>query len=157
MMLVHPFKGILGRFFLLHPNWVLHRVGGGAHTVLISKLHRTFQVGDLTKEFFREDVEEEVIGQVTQLEQPYQSLVFSHEVADNTVASTVTWTAILQYDSEPEYDFTYLEVNRGGEWQELRAFDCQGITAIAETIVVAPEESFVQMLQEYAEGSDYTS
>ena len=69
-----------------------------------------------------------------------QSLVFSHEVADNQVASTVLWTATLHYDSEPDYDYTYLEVNRGGEWQELQAYDGQGVVAISEAVVVAPED-----------------
>lgn len=45
-----------------------------------------------------------------------QSLMFTYQVADNSVASTVAWTGTVQNDTEPGYDYTYAEYNAGGVW-----------------------------------------
>jgi len=48
-----------------------------------------------------------------------QIVQYTHVVANPGAASTVNWTAVVQNDTEPAYDFTYLEWNRGGAWQVL--------------------------------------
>jgi hypothetical protein len=52
-----------------------------------------------------------------------QLAVYTHTVADPSVASNVVWALKLQHDSEPGYDFTYLQWNRGGQWITLSSHD----------------------------------
>jgi len=70
-----------------------------------------------------------------------QSLVFTHQVADPGLAATVVWTATLRVDTEPAYDFVYLEANRGdwwSEWDQVAAWDGLRVLQLEETIVYAP-------------------
>ena len=45
-----------------------------------------------------------------------QRLIYSYQVADNSVASTVNLKVTVQNDTEPEYDYTYVEYNADGIW-----------------------------------------
>jgi len=67
-----------------------------------------------------------------------QSLVFSHAVADPSVPVSVRWTATLRNDTEPGYDYTDLQVNRGGAWETLRSYDGERTVLVDETVVLAP-------------------
>jgi hypothetical protein len=48
-----------------------------------------------------------------------QVVQFTYVVANPGAASTVNWTAVVQNDTEPDYDYTYMEWNRSGVWQIL--------------------------------------
>ncbi|MEZ4387648.1 MAG: hypothetical protein R3D98_08735 [Candidatus Krumholzibacteriia bacterium] len=48
-----------------------------------------------------------------------QVVLYTYTVANSGVANSVTWTATVHADSEPSYDFTYLEWNQGGVWNVL--------------------------------------
>ncbi|HOX25481.1 MAG TPA: FlgD immunoglobulin-like domain containing protein [Candidatus Krumholzibacteria bacterium] len=69
-----------------------------------------------------------------------QNLVFSHAVADPSVPVSVRWTATLRNDTEPRYDYTYLQVNRGGSWESLRSYDGECTILVDETVVLAAGE-----------------
>ncbi len=67
-----------------------------------------------------------------------QAVVFAHTVADPLTASTVRWRLAICYDSEPGYDFSYLEYRQGGAWVVLAEFDGSGTAQFDETFVYAP-------------------
>ncbi|MBD3222876.1 T9SS type A sorting domain-containing protein [bacterium] len=52
-----------------------------------------------------------------------QVVLFSYQVPDNAVSNTVTWSAIIQNDTEPGYDYTYMEWNQDGIWNVLVQMD----------------------------------
>ncbi|MBD3219976.1 T9SS type A sorting domain-containing protein [bacterium] len=68
----------------------------------------------------------------------FEPLVFRYAADDPDVASTVRWTGQLRIDTEENYDFVYLEVARGDEWETLAALDGTRTHVIDETIVLAP-------------------
>ena len=45
-----------------------------------------------------------------------QRLVFSYEVPDPSASYAVNLALTVQNDTEPDYDYTYVEFNRGGVW-----------------------------------------
>jgi hypothetical protein len=59
-----------------------------------------------------------------------QSLVFKHQIEDNTLASTVRLVLTLQNDTEPGYDYTYLEYNLGGVWTAWNPGGYDGIQLV---------------------------
>ncbi|MBD3219977.1 hypothetical protein GF314_01935 [bacterium] len=67
-------------------------------------------------------------------------LLFAYPIEDPQGPSTVHWTGQLRVDTEPEYDFVYLEVNRAGEWDQLAALDGTRPYLIDETIALAAGE-----------------
>ncbi len=67
-----------------------------------------------------------------------QNLVFTQIVTEPASSSTVTWTGTLRIDSEPGYDATYVQVNRGGTWQDLQVFDGTGVHTLNETMTHQP-------------------
>jgi len=69
-----------------------------------------------------------------------QNLVFTYQVPDNSVASTVVWSLIAQIDSEPGYDFTYIEWNEGGVWNQLQVYDGNRTQNPVETFTYQPED-----------------
>jgi len=71
-----------------------------------------------------------------------QATVFVHQVPDAGVASTVRWTATIQNDTEPAYDYTYLQVNRGGAWYVVNecVYDGDETFAVDETFTVQPAD-----------------
>jgi len=48
-----------------------------------------------------------------------QNLVYTYTVANPAQSSAVVWTGVVDQDSEPGYDFTFVEWNQGGVWQVL--------------------------------------
>lgn len=52
-----------------------------------------------------------------------QNAVFTHTVADPGAGSDVVWSLALRHDTEPEWDFVYLQWNSGGQWITLESFD----------------------------------
>lgn len=52
-----------------------------------------------------------------------QNLVFKHVVAQPGSNTSVGWSLLLQHDTEPGYDYVYLQWNEGGQWTTLAAFD----------------------------------
>jgi hypothetical protein len=69
---------------------------------------------------------------------------FAHEVANPANPSTVNWQAQIQQDSEPDYDYTFMEWNRNGVWQVLFQFDGDRLYTFNETWTINPGQ--------YAEG-----
>jgi hypothetical protein len=69
-----------------------------------------------------------------------QNLVFTHQVADNTDASSIAWTMAVQNDTEPGYDYTYVEWNQGGTWQQLAQYDDNRDFAFNESFTYAVED-----------------
>lgn len=66
------------------------------------------------------------------------ALLFTHTVADPSVATTVRWTASLRVDTEPDYDFVHLEWCNGGAWWPLQQFDGNRFYDVDETITYEP-------------------
>jgi len=69
-----------------------------------------------------------------------EALVFTHTATSGAIASSVQWSGTLRVDTEPGYDFVYLEVNRGGYWWPLQTYDGLHTHHFAETVVVAPDD-----------------
>ncbi|HOX26645.1 MAG TPA: FlgD immunoglobulin-like domain containing protein [Candidatus Krumholzibacteria bacterium] len=67
-----------------------------------------------------------------------QNLVFTYTVANPGQSSVVHWTSIVDQDSEPAYDFTYVEWNQGGVWVELGAYDGNRVYNIDFTFTYNP-------------------
>ncbi len=63
-----------------------------------------------------------------------QNLVLTYAVPDPGANSTVQWTMTVQVDSEPDYDITFLEVNKGGIWEVLQQYDGARVLNPSETI-----------------------
>ena len=55
-----------------------------------------------------------------------QILEFVHTVDDPSAASTVHWTATMRVDCEPSYDYVYLEIQRGDDWETLESYGLAG-------------------------------
>jgi hypothetical protein len=51
------------------------------------------------------------------------SIVWSQVVSDTTLATQVTLTARLNHDTEPGYDYLYLEVWQAGDWAMIRSWN----------------------------------
>ena len=69
---MHPLERILYLFLFLDPDRRLHRVAGGAQAALLGEVFRPVEVEGLHQEFLWHDVEEEIIGQRAQADQPQQ-------------------------------------------------------------------------------------
>jgi hypothetical protein len=71
-----------------------------------------------------------------------QIVQFTYQVPNPGDAVTVNWTAIVQNDTEPAYDFTYLEWNRDGNWEILNegGYDDIGIFNANFSWTVSPGE-----------------
>jgi len=69
-----------------------------------------------------------------------QNYVFEYEVDDNSVASSVTWSGSFQCDSEPGWDFTHIEINRGGSWENLASYDGNRLYSLNETFTYQPDD-----------------
>ncbi len=71
-----------------------------------------------------------------------QNVVFTHTVADPAAGSTVTWSLLLQHDTEPVYDFVFLQWNRGGQWVTLQELDgvSSGALPLHHAFYVAAED-----------------
>jgi len=69
-----------------------------------------------------------------------QYLVFTHVVSDPQQPSSVHWGGLLRTDTEPDYDFVYLEVNRAGEWEVLASYDGARTVTIDLTATLQPGE-----------------
>ncbi len=69
-----------------------------------------------------------------------QSLVFSHQVADAAVPSLVELAATIQNDTEPAYDYTYVEYNLGGIWMPWNPEGFDGIQTVffSEAVTYQP-------------------
>ncbi|MBD3220864.1 hypothetical protein GF314_06440 [bacterium] len=52
-----------------------------------------------------------------------QVVLFRYQVPDNAVSNTVNWSATIQNDTEPGYDYTYMEWNQDGIWNVLVQMD----------------------------------
>ena len=52
-----------------------------------------------------------------------QVVLFSYAVDDPGATYSVNWSAVVQNDTEPGYDYTYLEWNDGGVWVVLAQYD----------------------------------
>ncbi len=65
-------------------------------------------------------------------------LMWSGAVPDTNVSTLVEVTARLNYDTEPWYDFLYLEVWQGGNWTELESWtDNNKVGGVFEPVDVA--------------------
>ena len=67
-MFVHALEGSLHSLAALDPNRLFHGVGHGSHPALFSKPQCIVEIGNLAEELFRHDVEKEVVGQCSQVE-----------------------------------------------------------------------------------------
>lgn len=68
------------------------------------------------------------------------SLVWEGAVADPGQTTDLTVSYALRYETEPNYDFVTLEVDRGGTWSEERSYDGLQATTLNEVVnlTVAP-------------------
>ena len=75
-------------------------------------------------------------------------LEFRAAVANPAVAANVALTAVLQYDSEPGYDYTYLSTQTAGQigYSDLQSWTGAGTDAVAQ--------SFSYLPGEFVDGSD---
>jgi len=71
-----------------------------------------------------------------------QVVIFKYVVADPGASSLVNWTCTIQNDTEPGYDYTYVEYNAGGVWTVLG-------TPMDDTRVYSIDESFTVQSGEY--------
>ena len=71
-----------------------------------------------------------------------QNLVFTYQVADNNVANSVNLAVTCQVDSEPAYDFTYVEYNAGGVWNIWNGggYDGNRTFNFNDTVTYQPED-----------------
>ena len=69
-----------------------------------------------------------------------ERLLFRHAVADPGQPATIHWAGLLRTDTEPGYDHVHLEVNRGGEWENLASHDGQQTLTIDQTIALLAGE-----------------
>jgi hypothetical protein len=69
------------------------------------------------------------------------SLELSGTAADPAVATTVHWQAVVEVDSEPGYDYLYLQVGRGTSWEDVQApIDGSGTWNIDLTFTIDPAD-----------------
>jgi len=69
-----------------------------------------------------------------------QQLRFAHAVAAPSAEVAVRWTGLIRTDTEPGYDYVYLQANRGGTWENLLVLDGAQEQAIDLTVVLAAAE-----------------
>ncbi len=67
-----------------------------------------------------------------------QRLVFTHRIDDPGVATGVRLQFTLQNDSEPGYDYTYVEWNAGGTWILLSQTDGVRTVTVDEVVIYEP-------------------
>jgi len=65
----------------------------------------------------------------------HEALVFS-TIPAGSAPYTVVWQGEMRIDLEPNYDYLYVQVNRGGEWETLQEFDGERTWPLYETITV---------------------
>jgi hypothetical protein len=69
-----------------------------------------------------------------------QSLVFTHQVADNAVSTSVNLTLTVRVDTEPGYDYVLIEYFAGGIWMSWNDGGWDGVATheFDETVVFQP-------------------
>jgi hypothetical protein len=69
-----------------------------------------------------------------------QNLVYTYQVANGGVANTVQLIVTVQNDSEPGYDYTYVEYNLGGVWNiwNVGGYDSNRTFNFNDTVTYQP-------------------
>ena len=67
-----------------------------------------------------------------------QVVQYSYTVPNPGVPNPVAWSAVVQQDSEPAYDYLFMEWNNGGVWEVLAQYDGNRIYNPAFTWTIEP-------------------
>jgi hypothetical protein len=70
-----------------------------------------------------------------------ENLEFHYTVANAGIPTTMNLSALVNWDSEPGYDYFLVQYNRGGTWEDVLVYDGQGIDqAIAASVTFNPDD-----------------